>query len=194
MHRYLLSDSGLLFFFMTHSYLISATPSLSVTAEEGVITIPFSAVAAYHGHGALAMLAIMYQGLRGALPLLETEGQPVARKNITIISGHPGPGVRDAFEFVTRAVTRGVYTVDTELPFSRFSRGADRAYGFIAQHGAIQVTAKLKADVLPDQFFALLGNPDPEAMRAHSALRHQIAEAVLAKNSEDIFEFVVSAC
>ena len=29
------------------------------------------------------------------------------RKDISILSGHGGPGFRDAFEFVTRAQTRG---------------------------------------------------------------------------------------
>ena len=48
---------------------IPAGSVLRVQGEEGPIPIPFDAVMAYHGHGALAMLALVFQGLRGALAL-----------------------------------------------------------------------------------------------------------------------------
>lgn len=176
---------------MPHHYLTAKDPRLTIAGEEGPIVIPFSAVAAYHGHGALAMLAIMYQGLRGALPLLALDGKPVARNELSVVSGHPGPGVRDAFEFVTRACTRGEYVVDQSLPFSRYSRGADKAYGFILCRGTAQIQAALREGILPTRFFELLGNADLQARQEHAALRHRIAEQVLQKAPESLFTFHV---
>ncbi len=163
--------------------------ALSVQGEQGEIRIPFDAVMAYHGHGALAMLALIFQGLRGALARLEDGGAPVARGELSVISGHPGPGVRDAFEFVTRAVTRGCYRVDLALPEARYSAAADKSYSFWLLRGERGVQAVLREGVLPPEFFALLGNPAPEAQREHAVLRARIAQRVLGEAPEALFVF-----
>ena len=166
--------------------------TLTVAAEEGPLSICFDAVQAYHGHGALAMLALTFQGLRGALPKLEQDGAPVPRKELVVISGHPGPGVRDAFEFVTRAVTRGCYTVDLTLPEARYSRAADKSYSFHLRRGKRSVQGVLRQGVLPPEFFDLLGNPAPQAQREHAELRRQIAARVVASEPESLFDYVVT--
>ena len=166
--------------------------SLTVMAEEGPLPICFDAVQAYHGHGALAMLALTFQGLRGALSRLEQDGVPVPRKELSVISGHPGPGVRDAFEFVTRAVTRGCYEVDLTLPEARYSRGADKSYSFHLRRGARSVQGVLRPGVLPPEFFDLLGNPAPGAQRIHAELRRDIAARVIAAEPESLFDFLVT--
>lgn len=166
--------------------------TLTVMAEEGPLPICFDAVQAYHGHGALAMLALTFQGLRGALPRLETEGAPVPREELSVVSGHPGPGVRDAFEFVTRAVTRGCYTVDRTLAEARYSRAADKSYSFHLRRGARSVQGVLRAGVLPPEFFDLLGNPAVDAQRAHAELRRQIARRVIAAEPESLFDFILA--
>ena len=166
--------------------------SLTVTAEEGPLAICFDAVQAYHGHGALAMLALTFQGLRGALPMLEQDGVPAPRKELSVISGHPGPGVRDAFEFVTRAVTRGCYTVDLTLPEARYSHGADKSYSFHLRRGARSVQGVLRPGVLPPEFFDLLGKTGPDAQRIHAGLRRDIAARVVAAEPEALFDYFVS--
>lgn len=163
---------------------------LYVMAEEGPLPIHFDAVQAYHGHEALAMLALTFQGLRGALARLQGQGAAVPRHELRVISGHPGPGVRDAFEFVTRAVTRGCYTVDLSLPEARYSRGADKSYSFHLQRDTRRVQAVLRAGVLPPEFFDLLGKQDAPSQQAHAALRREIACRVLASEPEQLFDFV----
>lgn len=168
---------------------IPAGSMLRVQGEQGPIQIPFDAVMAYHGHGALAMLALIFQGLRGALARLETGGEPVPRGELSVVSGHPGPGVRDACEFVTRAVTRGCYRVDLTLPEARYSAAADKSYSFWLTRGERRVQAVLRDGVLPPEFFALLGNPAPEAQREHARLRASIAERVLGQTPQALFTF-----
>src|SRR4051812_8155600 len=98
-------------------------------AEEDPVEIGFETVAAYHGQAALAMLAVTFRALQSALERL-SPGAPPKRSEITVVSGHPGPGVRDAFECVTRAVTRGVYPIDRSLPDARLEPTADISYSF----------------------------------------------------------------
>lgn len=168
---------------------IPAGSELRVQGEHGPIPVPFEAVMAYHGHGALAMLALIFQGLRGALARLETDGAPIPRGELSVVSGHPGPGVRDAIEFTTRAVTRGCYQVDLSLPEARYSQAADKSYSFWLTRGQRRVQAVLREGVLPPEFFALLGDPAPAAQREHARLRSRIAERVLGQAPEALFVF-----
>ncbi|MBK5959455.1 hypothetical protein CCR97_14740 [Rhodoplanes elegans] len=169
---------------------IETNPTLTVEGEEDLVAISFDAVAAYHGQAALAMLAVTFQALRVMLPALSPQ-RPPRRADLTVVSGHPGPGVRDAFEFVTRAVTRGVYTVDRSLPEARLCPGLDASYSWRVSMDGRTVGTALRPGVLPDRFFALVagGAGKSEAERAEfSALRRRIAAEVLTVAPEKLFD------
>jgi hypothetical protein len=157
--------------------------------EEEPIEIGFDSVVAYHGQAALAMLAITFQGLRAALARLSPDAAP-QRSRITVVSGHPGPGVRDAFEFVTRAVTRNAYTVDRSLPEARLNPGADISYSFRVMLDQRSVTAALRSHVLPARFFELnsMGAKRTAAEASElSALKRRIACEALAAGPDSLF-------
>jgi hypothetical protein len=158
-----------------------AGPIVRVMGEEEVIELTFPALAAYHGQGALAMLALTFQALNGMLALLPAMPR---REEIAVLSGHPGPGVRDAFEFATRAVTRGAYTVDRSLPDARFNPHGPMSYSFRLTVGDRTVSAVLREGVLPPRFFALFKGGDPAEL---SALKRQIAAAALAATPDRLF-------
>ncbi|MHB0767789.1 hypothetical protein [Bradyrhizobium sp. 5.13L] len=157
-------------------------------AEEEPVEVGFPMVAAYHGQSALAMAAIVFQAQRAAFAVLSPEKIP-ARRDVSIVSGHPGPGVRDAFEFVTRAVTRGAYTVDRALPEARLVPGHDISYSFRITLGERTVEMALLPGVLPQRFFELVFAKDRTAAqeRELSALKRSIAEDVLAKEPGALF-------
>ncbi|QDP26118.1 hypothetical protein [Bradyrhizobium cosmicum] len=162
-------------------------------AEEEPVEIGFPMVAAYHGQSALAMAAIVFQAQRAAIALLSPEAIP-ARGDISIVSGHPGPGVRDAFEFVTRAVTRGAYTVDRARPDARFVPGQDISYSFRMTIAERTAEIALLPGVLPERFFDLVFNKSRTAAqeRELSALKRSIAEQVLAKSPATLFSIRAS--
>jgi hypothetical protein len=163
-------------------------PAITVMAEEEPLAIGFEAVALYHGQAALAMLAVTFQGLRLTLPLLSPDAPP-QRSTLSVISGHPGAGVRDAFEFVTRALTRGAYRVDRNLPDARLNPHAQISYSFSITAGAQTVQAALKPGVLPERFFELIAIGDTSAaLRAEfSLLKRRIAAEVLAAEPQSLF-------
>ena len=133
---------------------IARSATIHVMGEEEPIEIGFASVMAYHGQAALAMLAITFQGLRATLPRLSPVSVP-QRSDITVVSGHPGPGVKDAFEFVTRAVTRNAYTVDRSLPEARLNPKADISYSFRVTLDHRTLSAALRPNVLPARFFRI---------------------------------------
>lgn len=163
-------------------------PVITVQAEEEPISIGFDAVAAYHGQAALAMLAVTFQAQALALSLL-SPAAPARRNGISIVSGHPGPGVRDAFEFVTRAVTRGAYVVDRSLPQARLAPGFDISYSFRITLEGKTVELALKPDALPVRFFELnfTANRNDSDNAELSLLKRTIAEDVLNRSGPDLF-------
>lgn len=169
--------------------LLMKSATVQVMGEEEPIEIGFDSVVAYHGQAALAMLAITFQGLRATLSRLSPSGAP-ARSGLSVVSGHPGPGVRDAFEFVTRAVTRNAYTVDRSLREARLNPKADISYSFRITLDRRTVGAALRPDVLPARFFELnsMGaERGATEVSEFNALKRQIASEVLAAAPESLF-------
>ena len=64
----------------------------------------------YHGPGSPGGVAHAYKVLERALPLLGED--PPERREVEVATAFGGPGARDGFELVLRAVTEGRYTVD----------------------------------------------------------------------------------
>ena len=76
----------------------------------------------YHGPGSPGGVAHGFKVLERALPLLAPEGL-CERREIVVETAFGGPGARDAFELVTRAVTGDRYHLD---PASRAPSAAGR--------------------------------------------------------------------
>ncbi len=168
-------------------------PTIRIMAEEEPVDIGFAMIAAYHGQAALAMAAVTFQAMRAAFAALSPDTPP-ARRDITIVSGHPGPGVRDSFEAVTRAPTRGAYTIDRSLPEGRLVPGHDISYSFRITLGGRTAEIALRPDALPERFFALNFTKlrSPEQERELSQLKRSIAAEVLAASFDDLFAMRVS--
>ena len=169
------------------------TPIIRVMGEEKPIDISFPLIEAYHGQAALAMLAVTFQAIRAAFEVLSPD-QPPLRRDISVVSGHPGPGVRDSFEFVTRALTRGVYTVDRSLPESRLVPGFDISYSFRITVREKTVEVALRPDALPERFFELnfTKSRTPAQEIEVSDLKRSIAARVLTVPTDQLF--IVRPC
>src|SRR5690349_16894157 len=81
---------------------------------QGELAFSYDDLLKHHGGNSPAGVAHAYKVLERGLPLLEQSGR-VERRAIYIETAFGGPGARDGFELVTRAVTDGRYTVDSSL-------------------------------------------------------------------------------
>lgn len=164
-----------------------------INSDVGEREIDYESVRAYHTDGNYAMLAATFQGIKGALCMLDKQ---VKRTELSILSGHPGTGVRDAFEFVFRALTRGEYVVDCKIPKAQYNPHKEMAYYFEISDGAMLVKATLKDGVLPQRFFELFGISkngmlDKETRQEFASLKEAIEERVLGMDPYMIYEYEV---
>ena len=168
-----------------------------VLSEDGQPTcIRYDAVRTFHMDGNFAMLAIAFLGLQGALRHLAAahHGQ-VSRHAVQVITGHPGTGVRDAFEYITRAVTRSAYVLDNAQPYARLNPHADFSYSWIVTEGPHRVLCKVREGVLPERFYALFGlarrgELDDSTRQEFDALKCDIEARVLALAPEQVLDFM----
>ncbi len=85
-----------------------------VVQERGQrITFTFDDVMRYHGVHSPGGVAVAFKAMQRAFPLVSPTSRPAA--NIVVRTAFRGPGARDCFEAVTRAVSDDRYTVDRSL-------------------------------------------------------------------------------
>lgn len=122
-----------------------------------LLEIHFEDIVKYHGKMAYMAVGAGYRVVQAAFEALYGTNIP-NRQDITILSGHGGPGFRDVFEFVTRAVTRGVYTVDPTYPVAQYDphRPTGYAYVFTRTTDGKKVEVSLNEDYLPPLFYDYL--------------------------------------
>lgn len=156
-----------------------------------VLNLSFSELRNYHGNLALMAIAVGYRVVQAAFAELYGEKAP-ERSSLSVRSGHAGPGFRDAFEFTTRAVTRGVYTVDVDYPIAQYDPYRAQSYAFVIsdQDGAA-VEVALRQDFLPDAFYAYLkrgreGTMTAEDTAANEQLKRELCERALALPQDEL--------
>src|SRR3954466_11746282 len=89
------------------------------------LAFSFADVLRYHGGGSPGGAAVAFKALERALPLLDPHA-PCERREIAIDTAFGGPGARDAFEMLTRAVTGERLTIDPSLARPELGRARER--------------------------------------------------------------------
>jgi hypothetical protein len=90
------------------------TEALTVEERGRTITFTFDDMMRYHGVHSPAGVAIAFKVMQRAFVELSPD-RPPERRSVTVRTAFRGPGARDGFEAVTRAVSDGRYTVDRAL-------------------------------------------------------------------------------
>src|SRR4051794_35495911 len=126
---------------------------VEVSERGRTLAFSFEDVLKYHGGGSPGGAAIAFKALERALPLLGADTPP-ERREITIDTPFRGPGARDAFECVTRAVTDDRYRIDPQLERSDLGRARER-FVFRFTYGDKSVTLTLKDGYVTDEFIDL---------------------------------------
>jgi hypothetical protein len=167
---------------------VAADESLQVEEGGQVIAFTFADVMAYHGTHSPAGVAIAFKVLARALALLSPD-RPPQRREIAVSTAFRGPGARDGFEAVTRAVTDGRYTVDRSLV--RPDRGRRlEDFVFTVDYGDRAVTLLLRAGFVTDEFIDLArtdGRTDAQEARLVE-LKAALAQRIMATPATELFD------
>ena len=142
----------------------------------------------YHGPGSPGGVAHAFKVLELALPLLEPDG-PCERREIVVETAFGGPGARDAFELVTRAVTGGRYRVDDSLARPERGRTLER-FVFRLTYRERGVTLVLRDGFVTDEFIDLARTHERTEgeERRLDHLKREMAERVLARPADEVYD------
>lgn len=156
-------------------------------------TVSFAELLKYHGPGFPGGVAHGLKVMQRAFPLLD-EGRPVERREIRIDTAFPGPGGRDAFEFVTRGLTDGRYVVDRSLGWDGIEESPKGRYYFRFTYRGTVVEVTIRPGHVRPEFLELARKEnrtaDDEVRLA--ALKREMGDRLVPLPPEDVYDAKVS--
>ena len=167
-------------------------PRLVVVDHGREIAFSFDDLMRYHGPGSPGGVAHAFKVLQRALPLLRPEG-PCERRELTVRTAFGGPGARDGFELVTRAVTEARYVVDPALARPEHGRARER-FVFVIGYGPRTATLVLREGHVSDEFIDLARMPErsAEQERRLTALKEDMAARLTAMPADGVYDAAVA--
>lgn len=164
--------------------------ALRVHEDGQPIDFTYEAMLDYHGRRAPAGVAHALKVMELAFPLLDPAG-PLERREVEITTAFGGPGARDGFEAVTRAVTGDRYTVDPSLEAPE--RGPTMAsFVFHVGYRGDVVRLQLRPGHVSEEFIELAGADDltaEQADRLHR-LKLEMSERLRGLDAAEVYEVV----
>lgn len=155
---------------------------IQVRQDGQVLQIPFRACVLYHGYDSIGGLVLGYRLVQWAIQEMSPLRVP-DREEIVFKTAFPGPGLRDAVEMLTRAVSRGAYKIITEAP----PEAPEGVYGhmyFEISIGENQRRVSLVPGALSDDFIQT-GRAykrqahTPELIKHWTDLKQQLAQTLM---------------
>ncbi len=152
----------------------------------------FDDILNYHGPSAPGGVAHAVKLMGLAFPRLSPDAPP-ERREISVRTSFRGPGVRDAFEMVTRSLTEGRYEVDDSHGDAFDALGHRRRYVFHLSYRDAALTAVIRDGIVRDEFLALAGKGADRSRdeNIHLAwLKDEMAARVMKLHPTAVFEIV----
>jgi hypothetical protein len=170
---------------------MSAT--IEVVDRGARLTYSFEDILKYHGPGSPGGAAHAFKVLQRALPLLDPHGS-CERREIVVETAFGGPGARDAFEMVTRAVTGERFHVDAALARPERGRALER-FVFRLGYRDRSSTLALREGFVTDEFIDLARSElrNAEQERRRDVLKREMAERVMARPACEVYDATLCA-
>ena len=166
------------------------TEALAVEERDRTITFTFDDMMRYHGPHSPAGVAVAFKAMQRAFGVL-SPGVPPPRRSISVRTAFRGPGARDGFEAVTRAVSDGRYIVDRTLV--RTDRGRLlEDFVFVVEINGRSATLLLRDGFVTDEFIDLARSEnrgDAQEKRLDE-LKAKLAQSVASTAPEAVFDAV----
>jgi hypothetical protein len=168
---------------------VSVPPRLHVIDGGEVLAFAFADLMRYHGPRSPGGVAIAFKALERALPLLQPGGTP-QRREVAVATAFGGPGARDGFECVLRAVGEQRYTVDAAL--ERPGLGTRARFVFRLTYGDRVVSVALRDGFVTAEFLALAGvdGRTPEQEARLTRLKRELADRVMSAPAADVYDVI----
>jgi hypothetical protein len=164
------------------------TNAIPVLDAGRLLSCSYEEIMKYHGWGSPGGVAHAFKVMERAWPLLSPGPSPPERREITVTTAFGGPGARDAFEFVTRAVTGERYVVDPALGRPERGRTLER-FVFRLGYRERTVTLLLCEGYVTEEFIELAREPhrNDEQERRLDVLKREMAGRVMAAPAAQVY-------
>ena len=164
------------------------TTTLDVLDQGRRIAFSFDDLLKYHGPGSPGGVAQAFKLMERGLALLDPDG-PCERREIHIRTAFGGPGARDAFELVTRAVTGDRYVVDQSLARPELGFASER-FVFELTYRDRSATLFVREGIVPDEFIRLARteNKTDEQKARFAQMKLEMVEHVMPMPAEDVYD------
>ncbi len=162
--------------------------TIEVQERGRTLAYSFEDMLKYHGPGSPGGVAVAFKVMQRAFALLSPD-EPPQRRAIAVRTAFGGPGARDGFEAVTRAVTGERFTHDPELARPERGRVLER-FVFEVGDGERHVMLLLREGYVTEEFVDLARKDGrSEQENAHlDVLKAQLAERVMGAAAADMFD------
>jgi hypothetical protein len=164
------------------------TEVLAVEERGRTMTFTFDEMMRYHGVHSPAGVAMAFKVMQRAFSVLSPDGPP-ERRSITVRTAFRGPGARDGFEAVTRAVSDGRYVVDRTLV--RTDRGRLlEDFVFVVAVSERTATLLLRDGFVTDEFIDLARTENRTADQEDrlDELKAQLAHRVMSAPAAGVYD------
>jgi hypothetical protein len=164
------------------------TESLIVQERGQTITFTFDDMMRYHGGHSPGGVAMAFKAMQRAFAALSPDAPP-ERRSISVRTAFRGPGARDGFEAVTRAVSDGRYAVDRALVRPDLGRLRED-FVFVVLIGDRAANLLLHDGFVTDEFIDLArteSRTEDEESRLDN-LKARLAQRVTTAAAADVFE------
>ena len=160
---------------------------LHVLDRGQALAFSFEDMLRYHGPGSPGGVAHAFKVMERAFRLLEPE-RPLERRELTVATAFGGPGARDGFELVTRAVTEDRYVLEPEL--ARPERGVTlERFVFRVGYRERDVTLTVREGYVPDELIALARKERTTAEEQRlDVVKAEMAELVMSSRAAEVYD------
>lgn len=134
-------------------------------ADHGEIQLlSYAELLDYHKGDSTWGLSVAFRALQLAASLFSRES-PWDRKDLFIVSSHPGPGVRDAIEYVTHCISHNRFRLADEIMHEKKCTRAMK-FEWKISNDIHSHMIMLRDDFVPNEFYELLDrlNTDQERL------------------------------
>lgn len=165
--------------------------SITILDEAGEIEITYEDMCRYHGRDFFGGVALAFKVLELAFGKL-LKNTPPERNNIRIVLGFNPPGVVDALEYATRAVTRQRLILHPNPP-----KGPESVFGkyyFEVHNQGNAIALWLKEDLLPEDFTmlarkAFAGIASNDELSRWKAYKQQLGKSIISMKPEELLDY-----
>ncbi len=166
-------------------------PAIQLFENGRPLSYSFADLEKFHGFNAPGGIAQAIKVMEKALPILAPDGY-VERREIKIDTSFTGPGVRDSFEMMCRAVSEDRYHIDPALGEPWAEEGHRGIFFFRLTYRGRVAEVVIRPGHLRDEFFDLVGKSDKsndEVMRI-AELKTEMANRLMQVDGRYVYATV----